>query len=102
MDLGAASWQTFRRITLPSLGTAVLAGGLQAFALSFDEIIVTTFTSGAGTQTLPIWIFANYSRPNQLPLVNVAAVMVLILSVIPVYLASRLTSETATPGSTRT
>jgi putative spermidine/putrescine transport system permease protein len=102
MDLGADSWQTFRRITLPSLGTAVLAGGLLAFALSFDEIIVTTFTSGAGTQTLPIWIFANYSRPNQLPLVNVAAVMVLVLSVIPVYLASRLTSETSTPGSTRT
>ena len=102
MDLGADSWQTFRRITLPNLGTALLAGGLLAFALSFDEIIVTTFTSGAGTQTLPIWIFANYSRPNQLPLVNVAAVMVLVLSVIPVYFASRLTSETSTPGSTRT
>jgi putative spermidine/putrescine transport system permease protein len=98
MDLGADTWQTFRYITFPTIRTALLAGGLLAFALSFDEIIVTTFTAGSDIQTLPIWIFANYQRPNNLPLVNVAAVFVLILSIVPVYLASRLTSDTGTAG----
>jgi putative spermidine/putrescine transport system permease protein len=92
MDLGADPWQTFRFITFPQLRTALLAGGLLAFALSFDEIIVTTFTAGP-IQTLPIWIFVNLSRPNQLPIVNVVAVAVVLLSAIPVYLASRLTQE---------
>jgi putative spermidine/putrescine transport system permease protein len=91
-DLGAHTWQTFRFITLPSLRSAMLAGALLAFALSFDEIIVTTFTAGA-EQTLPIWIFSNVSRPNQLPIVNVVAVVVILLSMIPVYLAARLTRE---------
>lgn len=95
MDLGADSWATFRRVTLPAIRTALVAGALLAFALSFDEIIVTNFTAGPGVQTLPIWIFANYSRPNQLPLVNVAAVLVLLLSIFPVYLASRLTADTS-------
>ncbi len=100
MDLGADTGQTFRHVTLPSIGTALVAGALLAFALSFDEIIVTTFTSGAGTQTLPIWIFSNYQRPGQVPLVNVAAVLVLVLSVIPVYIAARLTSDpTSVPGA---
>jgi len=90
-DLGADTFRTFRRITLPSMRTALVAGALLAFALSFDEIIVTNFTAGAGTQTLPIWIFSNYQRPNQLPLVNVAAVLVLLLSIVPVYLATRIT-----------
>jgi putative spermidine/putrescine transport system permease protein len=92
MDLGADSWQTFRYITFPQLRTALLAGGLLAFALSFDEIIVTTFTAGA-IQTLPIWIFVNLSRPNQLPIVNVVAIGMVLLSAIPVYIASRLTQE---------
>jgi putative spermidine/putrescine transport system permease protein len=91
-DLGADTWQTFRLITLPSLRSAMLAGALLAFALSFDEIIVTTFTAGS-EQTLPIWIFTNVSRPNQLPIVNVVAVMVILLSMIPVYFAQRLTRE---------
>ena len=65
-DLGADSAQTFRLVTLPALGTALLAGGLLAFGLSFDEVIVTVFTAGAD-QTLPIWIFTNLARPNQLP-----------------------------------
>src|SRR6185312_11945566 len=73
-DLGADPWQTFRFVTFPSLQTALVAGGLLAFALSFDEIIVTTFTIGAGEQTLPIWIFSNLFRPNQTPIVNVVAV----------------------------
>ena len=89
MDLGADTWQTFRYVTFPQLRTALLAGGLLAFALSFDEVIVTTFTIG-GQQTLPIWILSNLSRPNQLPIVNVVAVFVILFSIIPVYLAQRL------------
>jgi putative spermidine/putrescine transport system permease protein len=98
MDLGADTFDTFRRVTFPAIRTALLAGGLLAFALSFDEIIVTNFTAGASTQTLPIWIFTNYQRPNNLPLVNVAAVFVLVLSIVPVYIASRLTSGVESTG----
>ncbi|CAN5144987.1 ABC transporter permease [soil metagenome] len=94
MDLGADSWQTFRYVTFPALRSALFAGGLLAFALSFDEVIVTTFTAGAD-QTLPIWILANLSRPNQLPIVNVVAVLVILLSAIPVYLAQRLSRDTS-------
>jgi putative spermidine/putrescine transport system permease protein len=100
-DLGADTWQTFRFVTLPGLGTSLVAGGLLAFALSFDEIVVTTFTSGAGIQTLPIWIFSNYTRSQQLPLVNVASVLVLLLSVIPVYIAARITSDPAAVAGSR-
>ncbi len=94
-DLGATPWQTFRWVTLPNLRTALVAGGLLAFALSFDEIIVTVFTIGAGDETLPIWILTNFSRPNQLPIVNVVAVLVILLSIIPVYFAHKLSSDTA-------
>jgi putative spermidine/putrescine transport system permease protein len=100
MDLGADTFTTFRRITFPAIRSALLAGALLAFALSFDEIIVTNFTSGTGSQTLPLWIFTNYQRPNNLPLVNVAAVLVLVLSIVPVYIASRLTSGTESTGRT--
>jgi putative spermidine/putrescine transport system permease protein len=92
-DLGAHTWQTFRHVTLPNMSTALVAGALLAFALSFDEIIVTTFTLGAGDQTLPIWIFTNLFRPNELPIVNVVAVLVVLISIAPVYLAHRLTRE---------
>jgi putative spermidine/putrescine transport system permease protein len=92
-DLGAHTWQTFRFVTLPNLRTALAAGALLAFALSFDEIIVTTFTLGAGEETLPIWIFRNLFRPNQLPIVNAVAVIVVLISIVPVYLAHRLTRE---------
>jgi putative spermidine/putrescine transport system permease protein len=98
-DLGADAWQTFRYVTFPQLKTALLAGALLAFALSFDEVIVTTFTAGAD-QTLPIWILNNLSRPNQLPIVNVVAVFVILLSMIPVYFASKLSSESAGGGAT--
>ena len=94
-DLGATPWQTFRMVTLPNMRGALVAGALLAFALSFDEIVVTTFTIGAGEDTLPIWIFENFSRPNQLPIVNVVAVFVILLSIIPVYLAHRLTQDEA-------
>jgi putative spermidine/putrescine transport system permease protein len=92
-DLGAHTWQTFRYVTLPNLKTALAAGALLAFALSFDEIIVTTFTLGASEETLPIWIFRNLFRPNQLPIVNAVAVIVVLISIVPVYLAHRLTRE---------
>ena len=98
-DLGADAWQTFRYVTFPQLKTAWLAGGLLAFALSFDEVIVTTFTAGAD-ETLPIWILNNLSRPNQLPIVNVVAVFVILLSMIPVYFASKLSSESRGAGAT--
>ena len=88
-DLGADYWQTFRYVMFPQMRTALLAGGLLAFALSFDEVVVTIFTSGA-QQTLPIWIFATLSRPAQLPIVNVVALFVIVASIIPVYIAQRL------------
>jgi len=97
-DLGANSWRTFRFVTFPTLRTALVAGGLLAFALSLDEIIVTTFTIGQ-EQTLPIWIFANYARPNQLPVVNVVGLLLILLSIIPVYLANRLSQDTAAAGA---
>ena len=92
-DLGATPFQTFRHVTFPAIRTALLAWALLAFALSFDEIIVTTFTAGAGVKTLPIWIFQNYSRPNQGPVVNAVGLFAILLSIIPVYLAQRLTEE---------
>jgi putative spermidine/putrescine transport system permease protein len=92
-DLGADTWQTFRFVTFPSLQTALVAGGLLAFALSFDEIIVTTFTIGVGDQTLPIWIFSNLFRADQTPIVNVVALFSVLISIIPVYFAHRLTRE---------
>jgi putative spermidine/putrescine transport system permease protein len=73
--------------------SALIAGGLLAFALSFDEIIVTNFTIGAGEQTLPIWIYSNLFRPHELPIVNAVAVLVILISIIPVYLAHRLGAE---------
>ena len=91
-DLGANGFQTFRYVVFPQLRSALVAGALLAFALSFDEIIVTTFTAGQ-EQTLPIWIFANLSRPRQLPIVNVVAVLLILLSAIPVYFAHRLTVD---------
>jgi putative spermidine/putrescine transport system permease protein len=96
-DLGADSFQTFRHVTFPQMRTAVLAGALLAFALSFDEIIVTFFVAG-GVKTLPIWIFQSFRLANQVALVNVAGLAAILLSVIPVYIATRLTSDTSTVG----
>ncbi len=95
MDLGADSLQTFRHVTLPVLGTALVAGALLAFGLSFDEIIVTNFTAGT-EQTLPIWILSNIKLPNQRPIVNVVAVLVILLSAIPIYVAQRLAGTEST------
>lgn len=92
-DLGAGLWTTFRLITFPQLKGALFAGGLLAFALSFDEIIVTTFTAGAGVTTLPIFILNNMFRPNQAPIVAVIAVVLVLVSIIPIYLAQRITGD---------
>ena len=89
MDLGADTWQTFRYITFPVIRTAVVAGGLLAFALSFDEIIVTTFTAGT-QETIPIWIFNHLRQANQRPIVNVVALAMILLSLVPVYISARL------------
>src|SRR5690349_4682180 len=94
-DLGAGAWTTFRLVTFPLLRSALLAGALLAFALSFDEIVVTTFTAGPGTPTLPIWIFDNLFRPNAAPVVNVVAVVLVIASILPVWLATRLAGSSA-------
>jgi putative spermidine/putrescine transport system permease protein len=91
-DLGADVWQTFRHDSFPALRSAMLAGALLAFALSFDEVIVTIFTAG-GLKTLPIWIFQSFRLANQVALVNVAGLAAILLSVLPVYIASRLTQD---------
>jgi putative spermidine/putrescine transport system permease protein len=100
MDLGADGWQTFRYVTLPMIATALVAGGLLAFALSFDEIVVTTFTAGA-QNTLPIWIFAHIRNGQQLPQVNVVVLFVILASLLPVALAQRLTRDTGVLRSGR-
>jgi putative spermidine/putrescine transport system permease protein len=92
MDLGANPFQTFRHVILPNIATALLAGGLLAFALSFDEIIVTTFTAGQ-QMTLPIWIFSQLTRPRQRPVTNVVALLVVAITFIPILLSHRLTQE---------
>lgn len=89
MDLGGDGWQTFRYVTFPALRTALVAGALLAFGLSFDEIVVTNFTAGA-TLTLPIWIFNNIRLPRQQPVVNAVALVLMLLSIVPVYFAQRL------------
>ena len=89
MDLGADGWQTFRYVTFPALRTALVAGGLLAFGLSFDEIVVTNFTAGS-TLTLPLWIFNNIRLPKQQPVVNAVALVLMLLSIVPVYFAQRL------------
>jgi putative spermidine/putrescine transport system permease protein len=93
MDLGASGWQTLRFVTFPAISTALVSGALLAFALSFDEVIVTTFTTAGGNNTLPLWIFGNIRLGQQLPEVNVVVLIVLALTIIPVVIAQRLTHE---------
>ena len=92
-DLGANAFQTFRHVVLPNLGTALLAGGMLAFALSFDEIIVTLFTAGH-ERTLPIWFFNELFRPRERPITNVVAVIVIAVTLVPILLAYYLTRPT--------
>ncbi|HWQ38987.1 MAG TPA: ABC transporter permease [Burkholderiales bacterium] len=93
MDLGANGFQTFRYIVLPHIATALLAGGMLAFALSFDEVIVTTFTAGQQS-TLPIWMLSELIRPRQRPVTNVVAVFVIAVTLIPILAAFYLTRDT--------
>jgi putative spermidine/putrescine transport system permease protein len=90
MDLGEGLWGTFRLVTFPQFRTAFAAGALLAFALSFDEVVVTIFTAPPGVDTLPLWILKEMARPNQASVVNVVATVVIILSLIPVYVSQRL------------
>ena len=92
MDLGADGFQTFRYVILPNLGTALLAGGMLAFALSFDEVIVTTFTAGQ-QQTLPIWMLEELVRPRQRPVTNVVAMVVVLVTFLPILAAYYVTRE---------
>ncbi len=92
MDLGADGVQTFMYVTLPAISTALISGGLLAFALSFDEVIVTTFTAGV-QNTLPIWIFGNIRLGQQLPEVNVVVFLILLVTIVPVTIAQRLASD---------
>lgn len=89
-DLGAGVWTTFRLVTFPRIRSALFAGGLLAFALSFDEIVVTTFTAGQGVTTLPIWIMNNMFRPHQAPIVAVVAVLMVVISLVPLWLSQRI------------
>ncbi|MGN8025989.1 ABC transporter permease [Microbacterium sp. 22242] len=92
-DLGAGIWTTFRLVTFPQLRSALLAGGLLAFALSFDEIVVTTFTAGSGVKTLPMFIIDNVARPNQAPIVSVIAIVLVLVSIVPIALAQKLSGS---------
>ena len=92
-DLGADGWQTFRFVIWPVLSTALVAGGLLAFALSFDEVIVTTFTAGS-QNTIPLLILGYIRLGQQLPVVNVIAFAMIVLTTIPVLLAQRLMRDT--------
>jgi putative spermidine/putrescine transport system permease protein len=93
MDLGADSFQTFRYVVLPAIGTALLAGGMLAFSLSFDEVIVTTFTAGPEQRTLPIWILDQLVRPRDRPVTHVTAFFVIAVTTVPILLAHYLTRE---------
>ena len=92
MDLGADAFQTFRYVIIPQIGTALLAGGMLAFALSFDEVIVTTFTAGQQS-TLPIWMLSELIRPRQRPVTNVVAVFVILVTMLPILVAYYFTRE---------
>lgn len=94
MDLGANSFQTFRYVVLPNIASALLAGGMLAFALSFDEVIVTTFTAGQQS-TLPIWIFSQLVRPRDRPVTNVVAMFVMLITFIPIFLAQRISAQSS-------
>ena len=101
MDLGANSFQTFWHVIFPNIATALLAGGILAFSLSFDEVIVTTFTAGL-QQTLPIWMYSQMLRPRNRPVTNVTAMLVVLLTTLPILIAQRITAQSSdTEGETK-
>jgi len=101
MDLGANSFQTFRYVVFPNIATALLAGGMLAFALSFDEVIVTTFTAGQQT-TLPIWIFSQLTRPRDRPVTNVVAMLVMLITFLPIFFATRISTQSSDTAEGKT
>src|SRR5512143_3999563 len=101
MDLGANGFQTFRYVVLPQIATALLAGAILAFSLSFDEVIVTTFTAGQ-QQTLPIWLYSQMLKPRNRPITNVTAMLVVLLTVLPIVLAQRLIGRSSGESQDRT
>jgi putative spermidine/putrescine transport system permease protein len=100
MDLGADGIQTLRHVILPNLSSALLAGGMLAFALSFDEVIVTTFTAGQQT-TLPIWMYQELIRPRDRPVTNVVAIIIVAVTSVPILLAYLLTRDTSAVSGKR-
>ncbi|MDX1957351.1 MAG: ABC transporter permease [Leptospiraceae bacterium] len=98
LDLGADSFQTFIRIVLPNIGSALFAGAMLSFALSFDEVIVTTFTAGE-QQTIPIWMLTEFIRPRQRPVTNVVAIFVIIITLIPILVSYFVSSDNDTKSS---
>ena len=98
MDLGAGAFTTFRLVTFPLIRGALLAGAILAFGLSFDEIVVTLFTAPPDIVTLPIWIFQNLFRPNQAPVINVVAAILVLFSIIPIYVSQKLAGDSAGGG----
>ena len=100
MDLGADGFKTFRYVVLPNIATALLAGGMLAFALSFDEVIVTTFTAGHQS-TLPIWMLTELVRPRQRPVTNVVAVFVIAVTFLPLIFAHSLARDAEGSGEKR-
>jgi putative spermidine/putrescine transport system permease protein len=93
MDLGATTFQTLRYVIFPNIATSLLAGAMLAFALSFDEVVVTTFTSGTQETTLPIWMLSQLTRPRDRPVTNVAALVVIALTFLPILFAFRYTQD---------
>jgi putative spermidine/putrescine transport system permease protein len=100
-DLGASGWQTFRHVTFPSIRTALIAGALLSFALSFDEIAVTFFLAGADTTTLPLWILGAFRNSRSLPEVNAVATVILVISLPMIATAAWLMREEASPRASR-
>jgi putative spermidine/putrescine transport system permease protein len=98
MDLGADGFQTFWHVVLPNMGTALLAGAILAFSLSFDEVIVTTFTAGQ-QQTLPIWLYSQMLRPRNRPITNVTAMLIVLITAVPILMAQRLISRGSEPST---
>lgn len=98
MDLGADTFQTFRLVTFPAIRGALVAGGMLAFGLSFDEVIVTRFVAGPGVETLPLWIFNNLFRPYEGPVVNAVAALMILLAIIPIWASQRLSSDESSRG----
>jgi putative spermidine/putrescine transport system permease protein len=97
-DLGASGLQTFRYITFPTIRTALVAGTLLAFALSFDEIAVTFFLAGADTTTLPLWVLGSLRQTQSVPEVNAVAAVILLISIPLIAISAYLMRDEGAAG----